>query len=131
MNLKRPFDVGYFESATGDVIEPLDPAFVQQVIVQAGGELPGPDWPVWPNHAGERNGRRVWMLGYLGPELVIRDDRGVVTVATDGLTPQALAFLKMIAAEGCTIWWDGRPVTEYVLTVTAAAEVRWAAQKKA
>jgi len=77
------------------------------------------------------SGRGSRTLGYLGEEEVRLAASGSVFLAIgNGPNPAALAFLRMMAAEGCTILDPDGPATTIVLETLAATEARWAAQKK-
>lgn len=133
MSFKLALDVGHFDS-TFEISRPLDALFVQQVIVQAGGRLPE---EVWPDEAkrhriealASARGRQV--LGYVGSECVVLHSRGFLMLALGGSNLTALAFLRMMAAEGCTIWTEDGEATQSVLETLTATEARWAELKKA
>lgn len=134
MSFKLALDIGHFDATNGDIGRPLDAAFVQQVIVQAGGQLPEDVWPDdekrqrRTTYLAER-GRQV--LGCVGPEVIVHNALGFLTLALGGSNPVALSFLRMMVAEGCTIWTDDGESTKNVLENLAATEARWAALKKA
>jgi hypothetical protein len=114
--------------------QPLDAVSVQQVLVQAGGEMPE---DVWPDEKLQRyralmDTRQRWTLGFLGAEEVVLYRTDFLCLALGyGPNPAALAFLRMMAAEGYTIWTEDGPATDSILDSLALAEARWAAQKKA
>ena len=128
MSFKLSLEIGYFDPATRFVPRPLDAAFVQQVIVQAGGLLVE---EVWSAARLERNrvsatGQKI--LGFLKTDWVILAPSYVVWLAIGGPNPPALAFLRMMVAEGCMIMTEDGESTQVVLDSLAATEARHAAR---
>lgn len=133
MSFKLSLQIGHFDLTTYDVVRPLEAAFVQQCIVQAGGQLPEEVWSAdelqrWQKSMDER---QIWRLGFLGPEAVTFTRYGFVWLAIGyGPNPAVLSFLRMLAAEGCTIIDPDGPNTERVLETLAATEALHAARNK-
>jgi hypothetical protein len=112
---KFALEIGHFDPMTHEIVRPLDAASVQQCLIQAGGQLPE---AVWSAEKLQRHrawvGARRPLLGFLGPEFVSLSADGVLWLCLEyGPNPAALAFLRLMAATGCTIWTEsGQPATE-------------------
>lgn len=131
MSFKLSLEIGYYEPASYDIVRRLDTAFVQQVIVQAGGQLPEEVWSAEKLQRHRTTAGGWQLLGFLGSERVRLLPVGVLLLAIGcGPNPVALAFLRMLAADGCTIIDPDGPNTERVLETLAATEARWAARNK-
>ena len=133
MSFKLALDVGYFDPGSGNVTRPLDALSVQQVLVQAGGQLPEDVWSAekLQRHQARMAGQRR-LIGFIGVEQVYLLTLGFAWLALgNGPNPAALAFLRTMVAEGCTIWAEDGEATQSILEQFAVTEARWAALKKA